>query len=274
MQIGVSIMNRQTRKQAFTLVELLVVIGIIAVLIGILLPALGKARAQANRTACMSNMRQLTTAWLMYANEWKGHMVFAETGSADDPNNIDKQDGWVIETGLLQNKPEAIRAGLLWKYASNPEVYRCPSSFDRHHYRSYSINTMMNGSSQPAFVNILGGAPGVGGSAPWKKVTQVKQDRLVFIEEHDARPTLDGSDQYNQGSYLMYYHKPINPFRYIWGDVPAYFHPKSTNMSFVDGHVENRTWSDPRTLTATNGAKQDNNKDLIELKRAIFGPFD
>jgi prepilin-type processing-associated H-X9-DG protein len=125
---------------------------------------------------------------------------------------------------------------------------------------------MMNGSER--FAGILGGLK------PWKKLSQVKQDRLVFIEEYDQQNTATGLAQYNQGSYLMYTYKPPNPFRYLWGDVPAFFHPKSTNLSFVDGHVENRTWRDSRTLIATNGAKQDGNSDLLELKRAIFGPFD
>src|SRR5437763_1177669 len=63
---------QRTTLRGFTLVELLVVIGIIALLIGILMPALSKARDQARSTQCMSNQRQIFTCMMMFVNEHKG----------------------------------------------------------------------------------------------------------------------------------------------------------------------------------------------------------
>src|SRR4051794_20868609 len=68
---------RRKLRTGFTLVELLVVIGIIALLISILMPALGRARASANTLACSSNMRQVYGAIALYANDNKGVMPTA-----------------------------------------------------------------------------------------------------------------------------------------------------------------------------------------------------
>lgn len=273
-------MNRtiQPRRHAgFTLVELLVVIGIIALLISILIPALGKANQQAKATACLSNIKQLTQAWIMYANEYKGNLVFAETNAERNPDgslntsNLDKRDGWVIDAGTLTNTPDAIRAGLLWKYCSQPEVYRCPASYDARNFRSYSISFVMNGSSDPphgffSFMPKINGQP----MPILKKMNQVKPDRLVFIEEYDTQAPPTGTATSNQGSYLMF--PPQGNLLYVWGDPPAFFHKNATVMSFADGHAEIRRWSNPATIQAKRNLKQQNNQDLFDLKKAMFGP--
>jgi prepilin-type N-terminal cleavage/methylation domain-containing protein len=65
----------KTKDKGFTLVELLVVIAIIALLMGVLLPALNKARKAAKRVVCMSNMRQIVVAWMTYAENSDGRIV-------------------------------------------------------------------------------------------------------------------------------------------------------------------------------------------------------
>jgi prepilin-type N-terminal cleavage/methylation domain-containing protein/prepilin-type processing-associated H-X9-DG protein len=103
------IVRCRARKRAFTLVELLVVIGIIALLISILIPALNKARRAANMVVCSSGMRQITMGMLMYANQYKGAILGnAYTSGAFLHNSAGNYND-------LSNCPEVIQ---MWDWES------------------------------------------------------------------------------------------------------------------------------------------------------------
>jgi len=117
-------MNRHSQSRAFTLVELLVVIGIIALLIGILMPTLARAREAANRAACLSNIRSLGQAFLLYANQYKGATLIG---------HISDEYQWNYTVNFADSSQTAVtHMGLLIdaKLLQTPKSYFCPSEND------------------------------------------------------------------------------------------------------------------------------------------------
>jgi len=113
------------RRNAFTLVELLVVIGVTALLVGLLMPALQSARESARRTQCASNLRQIATGIIAYAQDHSGWLP----GAGGEPQ---QPWDWIYWTAVppyddFRNGPIAHYAG------GDPAVFRCPSDDWAHH---------------------------------------------------------------------------------------------------------------------------------------------
>ena len=137
------------RSHGFTLIELLVVIAIIALLMGILMPALSRVREYGKRSVCRSNLRQLTVAWIMYANANKEKIPHA---------NPSRDSGWTHWPGAgatLEEKVEGISTGVLFRYCPNFKLYKCPTG-ERGELVTYSVPDCMNGYDQmPGTENLM-----------------------------------------------------------------------------------------------------------------------
>ena len=233
-------------SRAFTLVELLVVIGIIAVLIAVLLPTLGKARAAGIRTKCLSNIRQLQVAQVAYAASEKNALVIAGDGT--------EQGSWI---------------GLLQKYSSNALVARCPADESPYYetplpgstptdpkFRktSYAINNYVSPTHFPF-------TPGR--KAP-KRITQIpRTSRVIQFGElaeinPDMTTNIAGGDHLHVDQFYLSIAPQITVAR-INTQMPLGRHggkPSSwdaiLNFGFLDGHAESLTIREVYTNPSRN----------------------
>jgi len=247
-------------RRGFTLIELLVVIAIIAVLMGILMPALKRAREQGKRASCLNNLRSLTMAWTMYADANDETIPIAD--SSADPT----VQGWVkfvnTANATEEEKREGIEQGTLFSYCPNEDSYRCPTGV-RGEAVTYTIVDAMNGYTGHSWSK----APG----RTFIKRANIKQPgmRLVFLDEGRLSPN----------SWTIWYDQPR------WWDQITNRHGQGTTVSFADNHCEYYKWGDSRTFDVTDSdpaewqgslrnadmAYQPDNEDLQLVQRGCWG---
>jgi len=247
----------------FTLVELLVVIAIIAILMAILMPALKLAKEQGKRAVCLSNLKQLMLAWILYADENDGMIVNGdarEYTAMYNPgrpfnNSHYNETPWVLKDWprgdvSVPDQKTAIMNGALFPYAKNVKLYRCPVAY-MGEVRTYSVVDAMNC------------VPHGGQMIKMRMEIKRAAERCVFVDDSGATPMGGWSVEYDENA---------------WWDEPPLRHGNGANWSFVDGHSEYWKWKNPdtRTFNVNNTGEwkhkvRPDDVDIYRARRAAWG---
>ena len=197
-------MNKRTGRGAFTLIELLTVIAIIAILAAILFPVFAKAREKANQTSCLSNQKQIGLGFMMYATDYDQRLP-----SIWDSNTGNGQwGGWVYYTtfgGQTTNNFDPSK-GSVYPYIKNAQIFECPDD-DVEDGCSYEVNGWLSQN--------LGST----GCHLGMSMTRIKRpaNTLLLVEE---------APEANDGYFLP------------GTDQCAYRHLDNTVTAFCDGHAK------------------------------------
>lgn len=254
--------SRQTIR-GFTLIELLVVIAVIAILMALLMPALNRAKEQGKRAVCLQNNKTLLLAWMLYCDEFRGHMPGAQAKDLGAVISDKDKMPWVRKPpgnrpveAPVADQILAIELGVLFPFVNTIKVYRCPVA-KGHEMRSYSASHAMNGGS-------FDGGPVL------KNRNQIKNPtrRIVYLDDFGEDWDAAWAVPWSKAAW--------------WNPIPAR-HGSGTTVGMADGHAEWWAWKDGRTIELMEkwewGRSGDNlnsishagNPDLVRVQKAIWG---
>jgi prepilin-type N-terminal cleavage/methylation domain-containing protein len=247
--------------KGFTLIELLVVIAIIAILAAMLLPVLTSAKEKARAIQCMSNTKQLTLGWLLFASDNEDYLI--PNGQAGQPGTpVEGAPTWVAGSMMWNSNPNNTDAALLVdrtkssmaRYVQSPRVYKCPSdivnALNGERVRSVSMNGALGGKAptvqgdfpEPPGRNYYGGSAPAGApfSAGALKMSDLNEPGPVNIfvvldEQADSMSAINGDATYA-------FDPGYAPLSERWRDLPASYHNGCGSFSFADGHSEIHKW--------------------------------